>query len=361
MCEGIIMSRILKKIAIMLTAAVTVSMCGTAAGAQESPWAKPAEKPAQTTSSGNSDKADKASETSASDIHLSRSSVEMAVGDKVSIRLTGAEGKVKWTVSDSKIFSYSKGVVTAKGAGKGTLTAEYGGKKYRCSITVNKKVDGFGADTYSLKLPKGGSGVVKINTAGKTVSVMADNANICEIKCSVLVNGAFDLTVTAKEKGSCNLIVYDVNNKKSRFAIKLTVTEQVSAGSAKESREEAAADDVDFIDEVIRLCNEEREAAGLSPLEKSDSLTDAAAVRAGELPRKFSHTRPDGSSCFTAFPEKSKTKGENIAMGYSNPEQVVSGWMNSPGHKANILNPDFTKIGVGYNENGSYWVQVFVG
>lgn len=363
------MSKNLRKFAVALAAMVTFSASGVTAGAADSPWAKPTEK----NTAANTAQASTASEKSG--IHLSRTSVEMTEGEKVSIRLTGAEGTVKWTVSDKNVFTYSGGVITAKGVGKGTLTAEYGGKKYKCTVTVGKKIDGFGADVYSLKLKKGGSGTVRINTAGKQVSVMSDNANVCSIKCSAVIDGSFDLTVTAKAKGSCNIVVYDVNNKKDKFTVKLTVSGQASTdkpaadknktvgvgAKAQQETEANAVDSSDFIDEVIRLCNEERESAGLAPLEKSDSLTASAAVRAGELSGKFSHTRPDGSSCFTVITEKGKTFGENIAAGHENPEQVVEGWMNSPGHRANILDPDFTKIGVGYNESGNYWVQVFLG
>ena len=382
MCEGYIMSEKLKKFAVALAAMVTLSASTVTAGAVDSPWVKPAEK-----NTAAADTAVTSAVSEESGIHLSRKSVEMRAGEKVSIKLAGAKGTVKWTVSDKNVFTYSGGVITAKGAGKGTLTAEYEGKKYKCTVTVSEQIDGFGADVYSLKLQKGGSGTVKINTAGKQVTVMAVNANICSIKCSPVIDGYFDLTVNAKAKGSCNIVVYDVNNKKDKFTVKLTVSGQAS-GSDKTSADKSSADknktvgtrmgaqaqqeteaadnadstvSVDFIDEVIRLCNEERESAGLSPLKKSDSLTDSAAVRAGELPQKFSHTRPDGSSCFTALTEKGKTCGENIAAGHQNPEQVVEGWMNSPGHRANILNPDFTEIGVGYNESGNYWVQLFLG
>ncbi len=365
------MNKKLTKIAIALAAAVTFSASAVTAGAVDSPWAKPTEK----NTAADASQASIVSEESG--VRLSRKSVAMTEGEKVSVKLTGAEGTVRWTVSDKNVFTYSKGVITAKGAGKGTLTAEYGGKKYKCTVTVNKKTDGFGADVYSLKLKKGGTGTVKISTGGKQVTVMSDNANVCSIKCSSVINGSFDLTVTAKAKGSCNIVVYDVNNKKDKFTVKLTVSGQADADSqagtssgtvgvqtgakAQQEAEAAVSDTSDFLDEVIKLCNEERESAGLAPLEKSDSLTDSAAVRAGELPSKFSHTRPDGSSCFTVITEKGKTRGENIAAGYENPGQVVEGWMNSPGHRANILDPDFTQIGVGYNESGNYWVQLFLG
>ena len=122
-------------------------------------------------------------------------------------------------------------------------------------------------------------------------------------------------------------------------------------------------------DEVIRLVNVERAKEGLAPLGIYDSLTAAAQTRAGEVATTFSHTRPDGSSCFTALDETGAKEGayawgENIAAGNSTAAETMEQWMNSPGHRANILNPDFTHIGVGYAAGGAYrynWVQIFVG
>lgn len=116
--------------------------------------------------------------------------------------------------------------------------------------------------------------------------------------------------------------------------------------------------------EVIRLVNEERAKQGLPALKTTDALTRAAQVRADELLTLFSHTRPDGRSCFTALGEAGvsyRVAGENIAMGYPSPAAVVEGWMNSPGHRDNILSDSYTTIGVGYNSQKNCWVQMFVG
>lgn len=120
-----------------------------------------------------------------------------------------------------------------------------------------------------------------------------------------------------------------------------------------------------YVDEVIRLVNVERANAGLAPLAKNGAVCQAAEVRASEIGVSFSHTRPDGRSCFTVFEEFGigyTACGENIAAGHPTPEAVVQGWMNSPGHRANILNEDFEEIGVGVkNVNGSMqWVQLFL-
>ena len=130
--------------------------------------------------------------------------------------------------------------------------------------------------------------------------------------------------------------------------------------------EPASSEDL-FVAEVIRLVNAERIAEGLSPLTESTLLDQAAAVRCGEITNVFSHTRPDGSSCFTAMQEAGalySRAGENIAIGQSSPAQVVRAWMDSPGHRANIMNGEFRYIGVSVRPSndgyGGYaWVQVF--
>lgn len=121
-----------------------------------------------------------------------------------------------------------------------------------------------------------------------------------------------------------------------------------------------------YEDEVIRLVNEERAKYGLSPLQKDEGAVKVAHLRAKEIVQSFSHTRPDGSSCFTAAKQLGvtySTAGENIAYGYADPAQVVNGWMNSEGHRKNILSSSFTKIGTGCYRSGNvlYWSQFFIG
>lgn len=119
--------------------------------------------------------------------------------------------------------------------------------------------------------------------------------------------------------------------------------------------------------EVLKLVNQERTSRGMAPLSLIGSLQTANNIRAAELYKVFSHTRPDGSNCFTALQGVNyQTAGENIAVGYATPGEAMDAWMNSPGHKANILNGSFSHIGVGYyyNGNGSYrhyWSQMFIG
>ena len=116
---------------------------------------------------------------------------------------------------------------------------------------------------------------------------------------------------------------------------------------------------------VVELVNEERAKAGLQPLTLKADVTKAAQVRAIESEKSFSHTRPDGRHFTTALKEAGvnyRGAGENIAWGQKTPEQVMQGWLNSAGHRANILNAKYTSIGVGFytNANGvNYWSQLF--
>lgn len=120
-----------------------------------------------------------------------------------------------------------------------------------------------------------------------------------------------------------------------------------------------------FAQEVVRLVNIERQKAGLSALTMNTNIQKAAQVRAQEQEQSFSHTRPNGSSFSTALNENGvsyRGSGENIAWGQKTPQAVMDAWMNSPGHRANILNEKFTSIGVGYYQSSNstpYWAQLF--
>lgn len=139
-------------------------------------------------------------------------------------------------------------------------------------------------------------------------------------------------------------------------------------GSTEDSTpEDAPESEHAFIKEVVELVNAERAKEGLSPLSIDKKVQAAAMVRAEECEQRFSHTRPDGTSFATALKEQNvsyKSAGENIAWGQRSPKEVMNAWMNSSGHRANILNPNYTTIGVGYYENANgtdYWCQLFTG
>ncbi len=120
---------------------------------------------------------------------------------------------------------------------------------------------------------------------------------------------------------------------------------------------------------VVDLTNRERARAGLPPLAGDPLLTTAAQEHSADMVARafYAHTAPDGSRPWdraAAAGSTRRTIGENIACGQRSPADVVEGWMNSPGHRANILNPGFTHIGIGFaggGRAGTYWTQLFGG
>ncbi len=140
------------------------------------------------------------------------------------------------------------------------------------------------------------------------------------------------------------------------------VTEQ------EEQKEDTITSVSEFEKEVVRLTNEEREKHGLAPLELDEELSNVARDKSKDMRDAgyFSHNSPNHGSPFDmmqAYGIDYRTAGENIAAGQRSPEEVVNGWMNSEGHRANILNGSYTHIGVGHVEGGSYghyWTQMFI-
>ncbi|TKI66856.1 hypothetical protein FC756_14060 [Lysinibacillus mangiferihumi] len=120
-----------------------------------------------------------------------------------------------------------------------------------------------------------------------------------------------------------------------------------------------------FEQEVVKLTNAERTKAGLKALQTDDKLMAAAREKSQDMQSKkyFSHTSPTFGSPFDrmkALGITYKSAGENIAQGQRSPQEVVQAWMDSPGHRANILNANYTHIGVGYVKSGNYWTQQFI-
>ena len=149
--------------------------------------------------------------------------------------------------------------------------------------------------------------------------------------------------------------------------------ESEATGPAYAERRKAAArnlsidDELIYVNAVINLTNVERSKAGLHNLRIDDELMASTALRAREIERKFDHARPDGRSFDTALSEfgvKSyKWCGENIVHNTSdNPADALTAWMNSSGHRANILKREYTHIGAGVHRSGdtTYVVQIFV-
>ncbi len=140
----------------------------------------------------------------------------------------------------------------------------------------------------------------------------------------------------------------------------LIILSAVVSAEAITTRDQAA-------EEIVRLVNIERKKAGLPSVKLSRELYRPAMIRAREIVKSFSHTRPNGLPFNSVFYGITyKTVGENLAAGQTSCEMVMQQWMDSPGHRANILNKNFKYLGVAYLYSGKgkykhYWVQEFKG
>ncbi|MDP5275962.1 CAP domain-containing protein [Chengkuizengella axinellae] len=133
-----------------------------------------------------------------------------------------------------------------------------------------------------------------------------------------------------------------------------------------ETTNEEASDLADFEQQVVDLTNAERAKYGLAPLEVDLELSEVAEAKSADMQSRgyFDHNSPTYGSPFdmmTSFGISYTSAAENIAYGQQTPEEVVNAWMNSEGHRKNILSSSYTHIGVGYVEEGDYWTQMFIG
>lgn len=139
---------------------------------------------------------------------------------------------------------------------------------------------------------------------------------------------------------------------------------QNQGGGQNQNGGQENPDSQSYAAQVVSLVNAERAKHGLAALTMKENISSAANVRAKEIVQSFSHTRPDGRAFSTALAESGvsfKSAGENIAWGQRTPAEVVNAWMNSDGHRENILSSNYTSIGVGYyvQDGAAYWAQLF--
>ena len=241
---------------------------------------------------------------------------------------------------------------------------------------------------------KGSSNTGSNSTAALTnQSSCVQNGKVYKI---VVSNGCQSVTQTATEQPSTQVTNPSTEQPKTQVTTEQPVTEkpvaekpvaeQPSTGQEKTTEEKTeeksdvtkpenpTADDKTSASmsedqgaaaaSVLNLVNQNRSSAGLHSLKLDSSLCAAAQIRANEIVSSFSHTRPDGRKFSTVLTDNGirfTAAGENIAWGQRSPEEVMSAWMNSDGHRANIMNQTYTKLGVGHvTVNGrQYWVQLF--
>ncbi|MDE6954128.1 MAG: CAP domain-containing protein [Erysipelotrichales bacterium] len=175
----------------------------------------------------------------------------------------------------------------------------------------------------------------KVTAKKKGVVILKAKANGVEAKCELTIKNK---PVTAKTEKKV------VVNPVTEIVIK---------------SEEIGEFDLDNAKKAFQLQNQKRKEAGIKELSWNQNLYNDGKIRAKEIGEKFSHTRPNGKSCFTVVSRHYKILGENIADGYKTPSSVIQGWYNSQGHKENILNNYFTSGAIIKYKN--QWVALFAG
>lgn len=288
---------------------------------------------------------------------LSKTSAEVPVGYSVTVTVKNAS-KVKWSSSDESVAEVkadgASAKITGRKTGTATVSAKVGSTTLKCAVTVKKAFITPSAENITVSKGKSKTITLKVN-GSKDVALSNSNKDVCSASWGKWDGSAIKLTIKGKAEGSAVIKVYIKNDKKS-------TAQEINVTVEKKSEDDAR------IDDVFALVNEARRDEGVGELKMDDTLNEIADIRAKEIAEEFSHTRPDGSSCFTAFDDagyKYMLVGENIGYEYKGTaDSIMYGkkcWMNSPLHKANILNGEFTKIGVGVCKSGDryYWVQVF--
>lgn len=291
-------------------------------------------------------------------IKLNTATLLMTAGTKYTLKATitpsYANNKtVYWSSSDATVAGMAAGgVINAKKAGTCTITAKTNnGKKATCSLTVKAAPapSGIKLNTSAVTMTAGTKYTLKAtisptNAVNKNVTWTSGNTNIAGMASGGVIN--------AKCAGICTITAKTSNGK--------TATCKVTVKKSTAEFDEA------YENEVIRLINVERTKNGLSALAKDSNAVKIAHIRAKELVTSFSHVRPDGRRFYSVADDMGvdfRAAGENIAYGYDTPALVVRGWMNSEGHRQNILSTSFKKIGVGcYTYDDTiYWEQVLLG
>ena len=319
---------------------------------------------------------------SAAVVKLNKTSVNLPIGYKTTVKLSGTKTQAKWSVSDSDIIKVTASgntvKITGKKSGTAYVYAKVGKKSYKCKVIVRKSF--IQPSKNSLSITKGSSGTVTLDVNGShSLSCSNSNKSVASVSFGKWNGNKIKLTVKGKKAGTAYIKVY-AKGYESSTAKTITVKVKKSGttvyyddagfifgipddGSTSGSSSEN--DIASMTADVVTIVNKERKAAGASALSSDSELNKAAAIRAKELAQLFSHTRPDGRDCFTIFEDcaiRVSAAGENIAYAAPTAESVMDLWMNSPGHKSNILSDYFTKIGVGLYIDGNgtcYWVQLF--
>ncbi len=323
----------------------------------------------------------------------------------------------KWS-SDTTIKLY----ITGKKAGSSKVYIKNGKSEtitVNVTVKANTAPTSYGStskliksDKYSVSVKKGGQSSIKITSSNHSLAYKVGDSSIASATPGKWSGNTIKFTIKGKKAGTTYLTVYRKNDKSIAANIKITVGEQNTAQTSTVSKPstQQSSQDVpvngnemtvfwdpttntmyivtggtygdetgtdgnsgnnntakpetstgNYAEQMLALVNQSRSEHGASSLTLDSKLCDAANKRAQEIATKFSHTRPDGRDCFTVLDEFGISCygcGENIAAGSSDANSIFNMWMNSSGHRANILNSSYRYIGIG--KYGNYWVQLFI-
>ncbi|EAW38663.1 CAP domain-containing protein [Lyngbya sp. PCC 8106] len=252
--------------------------------------------------------------------------------------------------NDDSLFGGQENDQLTGGSGNDTLYGDLG---------ADTLTGGFGVDIFGLR--ENGQGIDVITDFEDGVDLMQLPDSVTEFRVENNGSNLTQITVVATGEVIAQL--------EGIQPTEITLEDFVNASSLSRPVDTSE----NLIDQVVQLTNEFRAENGLSPLSLNSQLVMAAENHSENMALQdfFDHQGVNGddvSDRISIIGYNYFTAGENIGAGYSTPETVVEGWINSPGHRANLLNPDFTEIGVGYfflendtgNENWNhYWTQVF--
>lgn len=271
----------------------------------------------------------------------SKVSIPVFGTSSLSISKINANEHVEWASADESIVTVDAlGKITGVAPGNATVTATIGAGSDSITLTYTITVTSIVIKEKSPSVYMKKTIQLHLTTDVPDVIWTSSNKKVATVgKTTGLVKG--------KDAGTAKITVKAGNYKAS---VKITVKSKLVEQS--------------HITAILKLVNRARKRNHKKPLEAEHHLTLAANARAKEISRKFSHLRPGGSAWYTIL-KKYKVSyasaGENIAYGQKTPARVMKSWMGSSGHKANILNGKYHKIGIGRYKKGSrfYWVQLF--
>ncbi len=296
-----------------------------------------------------------------SSVKTNPKSVTLGVGETYTVSESTNSGtyanasNLSWSSSNSSVAVVTKGsgnkaVITAKRAGTANITIKlYNGKTASCKVTVKPAPSSVKVNPSNVNLQVGETYTVsEITNSGSYANASNLKWSSSDSSVATVTKGSGNKAViTAKKAGTAKITIRLYNGKTAVCTV--TVSENEFSQQ---------------INRVVQLVNVQRAKVGLQPLTADKSLNSVALIRATEIVKNFSHTRPNGSYFHTAIDENNihyGHAGENIAKGAVDADKVMELWMNSEGHRNNILSKNYNKIGVAcYEYGGTYhWVQIF--